>query len=136
VIAPAGRPQSFSVPGVFNGIAASSARNAWAVGSGPGVLIAHLNGKAWRRVRTPHLAAGAAGLFAVTAASARAAWAVGSTGSGAMLILRWNGRAWSRAQVPHPGVHGNLLGVSATSARNAWAVGSTSGGKAVILTGN
>ena len=110
-------PAGFS--GLF-GIAAVSARDAWAVGSaGVGVLILHWNGSAWTQVPGPRLATRSASLSGVSALSARSAWAVGSATSGT-LILHWNGSAWKRV----PGPAGGLSAVSATSARNAWAAGS------------
>ncbi len=122
----------------FDGVAATSARNAWAVGwtgTGPDfggtsrTLIEHWNGTAWTRVHSPSNAPGVRTvLHAVDATSARNAWAVGVThqnGPDRTFILRWNGRTWTRAHSPTPAPGGGLLGVAATSARNAWAVGQT-----------
>ena len=119
------------------GVAATSARNAWATGyncpaSGGGScqpLTLRWNGIAWKRVRSPNPPSQPRGnwLFGVAATSARNAWAVGGTSitdaSSGTFILRWNGTAWKR--VPSPSPHGgpNLYAVAATSARNAWAVG-------------
>jgi hypothetical protein len=116
---PAGPATSLTISGDLRGVAATSASNAWAVGSTDSgkTLILHWNGKAWKRVPSP--SPGGSSLAGVAATSARNAWAVGATGTGRTLILRWNGRAWKR--VPSPG--GSLSGVAATSARNAWAVG-------------
>ncbi|MHB1877239.1 MAG: beta propeller repeat protein, partial [Streptosporangiaceae bacterium] len=68
-------------------VAATSARNAWMVGStGSGkILILHWNGRAWKRVASP--SPGHAFLNAVAATSARNAWAVGGDGSGKALVL-------------------------------------------------
>jgi hypothetical protein len=116
------------------GVAASSAKNAWAVGctrcgeSRSRTLIMHWNGEAWRIARLP--ATGSVGqLSGVTTLSAGTAWAVGCancfTGSAQPLILRWNGRSWQRARVPvTSGANNELSGVMALSARSAWAVGS------------
>ncbi len=72
------------------GVAATSARNAWAVGSqGNHTLILHWDGRAWKRARRPRIAGV---LDSVAATSARNAWAVGAIGS-KTLILHWNGRA-------------------------------------------
>jgi hypothetical protein len=121
---PGGPASLFTMSGSLSGVAAVSARDAWAVGStGAGTLIVHWNGRAWKRVRSPSPAR-TSSLSGVAAVSARDAWAVGSTGrptSPKTLILHWDGRAWKR--VPSPG--GSLSGVAATSGRNAWAVGST-----------
>ena len=95
-----------SVPefGILTGVAASSARNAWAVGQVIKVgfsksLILHWNGRAWHRVASPAPAgAFSVGLFEVAATSARNAWAVGQINLRKSLILHWNGTAWK--QVP------------------------------------
>jgi hypothetical protein len=83
------------------GVAALSARSAWAVGlSGIGAanktLILHWNGRTWKRIRSPN-PSGNSNLTAVTVTSDRSAWAVGSSyarGAFTTLILRWNGRSW------------------------------------------
>jgi hypothetical protein len=86
-------------------VAATSARNAWAVGaagatgsSTPSTLILRWNGTGWKRVASP-TPAGGAGLFGVAATSGRIAWAVGIAGNlfggkAKALVLRWNGTAW------------------------------------------
>ena len=108
------------------GVAATSARNAWAVGAARSgkTLILHWNGTAWKRAPSPSSGAFAS-LSSVAATSARSAWAVGEAGSkvsGKTLILRWNGTTWKRVPSPSPGLS-ILQGVAATSASNAWAVG-------------
>jgi hypothetical protein len=120
------------------GVAAVSARNAWAVGeygsksfgdfSGK-TLILHWNGRRWTRVPGP-----AGVLLDITARSARDAWAVGTTRAGGPLIIRWNGRAWHR--VASPQGSGQLGGVAAASSRSAWAFGFTRSEKAVALRWN
>jgi hypothetical protein len=71
---------------VLNGVAATSARNAWAVGSFSGItdqtLIEHWNGTAWRLVASPDLSSTRDVLTGVAASSATNAWAVGSYDSG------------------------------------------------------
>jgi hypothetical protein len=70
-------------------VAATSARNAWAVGrytsnnADFSTLVEHWNGTAWRRVASPGLSSAQTGLFGVAASSSRNVWAVGSHGSGA-----------------------------------------------------
>jgi hypothetical protein len=130
--------------GYLNGVAATSARNAWAVGligGGPGTgtgpidktLIEHWNGNAWTRVPSP-TPRPAGGLSGVAAISATDAWAVGWTGTGPdfggtsqTLIEHWNGNAWTRVPSPGnvPGVRTVLNAVAAASPHNVWAVGST-----------
>ena len=127
----AARPASgtgYSVTGSLTAVAATSAGNAWAVGSaGSNSLILRWNGRSWARQSSPKGV-----LTAVAASSATNAWAVGSTGSsGSALTLHWNGKSWQRVSVPSPG--GKFLaGVATTSASNAWAVGS-SGTSALLL---
>jgi hypothetical protein len=74
-------------------VAATSSRNAWAVGGAvTRVLILHWNGTSWKKVTGVGTSGG---LDAVAATSATNAWAVGSTGrNGKLLILHWNGRRW------------------------------------------
>ena len=133
--APARVVASFSVNGSLRGVVATSATNAWAVGStgsslSPKPLIAHWNGTSWKQAPSSELPSGE--LRAVAATSADNAWAVGGTNSGQSLILHWNGTSWKQA--PSAGAAGSLAGVSASSATNAWAVGSGSGsGKTLIL---
>jgi hypothetical protein len=114
-------------------VAATSARNAWAVGESPTsgafeTLILRWNGTAWKQVPSP----GPAGnLLSVAATSARNAWAVGYPYSEpGSLILHWNGAAWRR--VPSPRDVG-LVSVAVTSAWSAWAVGQDNLNKTVIL---
>ena len=87
--------------GLLSGVAAVSARSAWAVGcsiceGGPNkTQIDRWNGTAWKHVSSP--SPKLSQLAAVAAASGRRAWAVGATfpTSGTRtLILRWNGTSW------------------------------------------
>jgi hypothetical protein len=116
---------SFSTPALgFNGVAADSVTDAWAVGGNisGGALVAHWNGTAWTEVPVGKPIE----LDGVAAISPTDVWAVGNglnsrTGVGTGQILHWNGSAWGRTGFPGPA--GSLLGVAATSATNAWAVG-------------
>lgn len=123
--------------GYFYGVAASTPRNAWAVGgtnwfSPSQNLILHWNGRSWRQVASPSPSGGGY-LTSVTAASAASAWAVGLiapggpgvTGNYRPLIEHWNGREWYLQRFPHPVNGGQFQAVAATSASNVWAVGST-----------
>ena len=67
----------------LSGVAAVSARNAWAVGESAGgkALILHWNGTRWRQVPLPSLTRYSS-LSGVAATSARNAWAVGHNGFG------------------------------------------------------
>jgi hypothetical protein len=123
----------------LSGAAATSASNAWAVGSydrGTGrnpALIERWNGTSWKQVPSPNPGSVNNDLFGVAATSATSAWAVGfySSGTGVdrTLIVRWNGKSWKQVPSPNPGTARNSLsGVAVTSATNAWAVGSYSNG--------
>jgi hypothetical protein len=116
--------------GLLDGVAATSASNAWFVGNDDAnkTLIVHWNGHAWARVAAPNPSPTNDTLTSISAVSARDIWAVGAA-NGAVLILHWNGKAWRRVASPAPG---EALGVVALSATNAWAVGGTGGGKALI----
>jgi len=119
-----------SVPfsGQFNGVTATSASNAWAVGYTNGEnLIQRWNGTAWKWVSTLKMGPPNSDFYSVAATSASNAWAVGfqpgNTGSGTKtLIAHWNGTAWKLVPSPNSG-YSVLLGVAAISASNAWAVG-------------
>jgi len=119
----------------LNGVAATSAKNAWAVGDyTPGTatltLIEHWDGTAWRQLPTPDPSSTGNVLHGIAATSAKNAWAVGwitnSQGAAQTLILHWNGSSWSRSRSQNPGGSANnnfLQAVAAASASDAWAVG-------------
>jgi hypothetical protein len=111
------RPPAVSaISGILNSVAATSASNAWAVGTaGKTSLALHWNGHAWARVAAP-----GSGLGSVAASSPGNAWAIGQSGT-AQLIVHWNGHAWTRT--PAPLAKADLAGVSTTSPGNAWVVG-------------
>jgi hypothetical protein len=80
----------------LNAVTATSASNAWAVGStttGPdyGVIL-HWNGTTWRKV-TAHSPTGS--LLGVSASSPSNTWAVGTTDYASTLIVHWNGTSGS-----------------------------------------
>jgi hypothetical protein len=123
-----------STTNVLNGVSATSARNAWAVGyydnDGTGArdtLILHWDGKRWTQARSPSPSLLTNILSGVAGTSARNAWAVGYYVHGAAedtLVLHWNGTAWKKMRSPNPSSSSNHLeGVWASSASNAWAVG-------------
>ncbi len=133
--------QNFAVPtsgGQLVTVAATSADDAWAVGStgeasegtGQTTLIEHWDGSTWAQVPSPDPAGQASELQGVTAISADDAWAVGqtTTGSGAYkpLIMHWDGSSWSVVTSPDPAGDSLLSKVSAGSADDVWAVGYTS----------
>jgi len=125
----------------LNGVAATSASNAWAVGTYTAggmekTLIEHWNGRAWKLVGSPNSDLQDS-LLGVAATSAGNAWAVGlrtTKTSEQTLIVRWNGTAWKQVPSPSPSPSSELVGVATTSASNVWAVGSFSaGGQTQVL---
>jgi hypothetical protein len=126
--------------GVFNalleGVSATSAGDAWAVGgdsSKPsGSLAEHWDGAAWTAVRTPHVAGRASELHDVAALSPGDAWAVGESrladGTGSRtLIEHWDGAGWRVVRSPNLstafGSSNTLDGVAAVGPDDVWATG-------------
>src|SRR6266704_1109192 len=97
----------------LNGVAATSAGNAWAVGryfngTAYRTLILHWHGTAWKQVASPNAGSPADNqvLASVTANSVGNGCAVGSYNIGDVdqtLILHWNGPAWKKVASPDPG---------------------------------
>jgi len=119
-------------PKVLTSVAATSATNAWAVGTYYNghlqvTLTEHWTGTAWKRVPSPSPSSAANLLNGVTATSATNAWAVGTYGDlERTFTLHWNGTAWKHVPSPNPAGPGrpNLLnGVDANSPTSIWAVG-------------
>ncbi|HUJ07169.1 MAG TPA: hypothetical protein VLX31_13765 [Streptosporangiaceae bacterium] len=116
----------------LDGVIATSARNAWAVGAIAGTsnrpLILHWDGTRWIQVPSP-FARGQ--LHAVAATSATSAWAAGLTFARtrtSSLLLRWNGTRWTRVPCPGKG----LTGLTAITADSAWAVGTAGTGPLIL----
>jgi erythromycin esterase-like protein len=137
-VRPSPNPAGASHNNVLDHVAATSGRNAWAVGyvgyysKGPmaRTLIERWNGKAWRVQKSPN--PGGTGdvnyLQDVAATSRTNAWAVGEYSAGSSgfhaLLEHWNGKAWTVQKSAKPrGTDINLFGVTAISATDAWAVG-------------
>jgi len=99
------------------GVAATSASNVWAVGSG---VILHWDGRRWTCASISNT------LFAVSTSSAVNAWAVGG-GEGEAVALHWNGHTWNQKELtPTRRRVYFLTGVAAIPhSRRAWAVGTT-----------
>ncbi len=120
----------------LNAVSATSAKDAWAVGSydlgsGARTLIEHWNGSAWKVARSPDPAGHATetdSLEGVVALSKNNAWAFGSyektTTDFRTLIVHWNGSSWSVVKSPDAGPGENVLGAAAAvSPKDIWAVG-------------
>jgi hypothetical protein len=119
-----------SVPGPAYGtlldVAATSATDAWAVGSifryVP--LILHWNGTTWTRAHLP-ATIGRGAFDSVAATSATNAWAVLSPQHGRRSrIVHWNGQRWGDV-VGSPAIDKGygIASLSATSSTNMWALG-------------
>jgi hypothetical protein len=129
---------SGALGGIWNGVVALSATNAWAVGSyalanpiDSHPLIGHWDGTRWALVASPD-AFGA--LDSVAAAGATDVRAAGShlTGSGAAggnglrvpLIQQWNGTSWQIITSPDlGGATSGSLGIATDGSGNYWAAG-------------
>jgi len=131
---------------VLKAVGATSAKNAWAVGTyfdaggHPRTLIEHWNGVKWSKQPSSNPSATEDELLGVTAISASNAWAVGystTPTSYRTLILHWNGVKWRRVTSPNPGgssASDQLTAVDATSSTNAWAVGWENSGTGTVST--
>jgi hypothetical protein len=82
-------PRRFRAP--LEGVGASSAANAWAVGG----VVARTAGDGWATVPYP----GPGELRDVAVRSRRDVWAVGRAADG-VLVTHWDGRRWTRVAVP------------------------------------
>ncbi len=123
---------------MLNAVAATSATDAWAVGSfsnmhldihGAKALIEHWNGSAWSVVKSPNAPLGDSILNGVAAISPTNAWTVGYTFTDnasyvrQTLIEHWNGTAWVVVASPSLVNGAQLTAISALSATDIWAVG-------------
>lgn len=126
-------PGTVKTSSALYGVAAGSARQAWAVGgdslSGGRVLALRWNGVRWSVSRTGNPRRGSPVLSDVAATSARYALAVGTTsgpGKGQVRTLaeQWTGSAWSIVPSPTPVGGARLYAVAARNRDYAWAVGS------------
>jgi hypothetical protein len=137
-------PNAFAGNNVLNGVSASSATDAWAVGTlccarrnaGIGTLTEHWNGLSWSIVPSPDTDFNDEILNAVADISPANVWAVGlikQSGfrSGVPLIIHWNGTSWQTATAPAVPT-GTLRAVSASGANDVWTVGD-SGGRAIAF---
>jgi hypothetical protein len=125
---------------ILDGVSASSAGNAWAVGlyntgTIQKTITLHWNGRAWKLTANPSPGQEPF-LFGVSVISASDAWAVGSylaLSTTKTLIMHWDGRGWNQIVSPSPGSTSGLTSVAATSASNVWAVGTYNIGPPQLL---
>jgi hypothetical protein len=120
---------SAPVHGSLADVSASSATNAWTVGTWgqKHTLAEHWNGSTWKQVPTPNPGRRSF-LSAVVAISPTDAWAVGQFGNfgrGALLV-HWDGAAWHRVALPANGRRASLEDITAVSPSDIWIVGATS----------
>jgi hypothetical protein len=123
----------------FNGVAAISPSDVWAVGgyydstSGHFLTLAeHWNGTSWSVIPTPNPGPLTNNLLAIAANSTSDVWAVGvyklapgPSGAHATLVEHWNGSAWSVVPSPNVGSSDSVLDtVMAHGANDVWATGS------------
>jgi hypothetical protein len=136
---PGGTIAKLPASDILRGVAATSARNAWAVGDYANrrtgqrhALIERWNGTRWKVVPSP--AVGTFSTLQGVAASRSGAWAVGyfaKSGVSATLIERWTGKAWKRVSSPTvAGKSSQLNSVAIVSRTGAWAVGTYFNGAA------
>lgn len=113
----------------LEGVAAVSAHDVWAVGTGVTdagqTLVEHWNGVQWRVVASPSPSTGG-DLRGVAAVSAHDVWAAGYyiTTSAQTLTEQWNSARWQVVPSANVGFSPAFWGVAAASARDAWVVGS------------
>lgn len=127
-----GRPANLRGIGSFTAVAALSAKDMWAVGSGLATLTEHWNGTQWSLVNSPSPGSEYNYLNGVAAIAANDIWAVGSYSNNPKmpatntLIEHWNGIKWSVVSSPSPGALSNsLAAIAAISSNDVWAVGSS-----------
>ena len=138
-------PNAFTGNNDLNGVGASSASDAWAVGtlagafedSAIGTLTEHFNGTAWTVVPSPDAIHIDDEFNAVADLSPTNAWAVGlvkgaGTKTGSPLIAHWDGLSWQTIAAP-AGVSGVLRAIGADSASDIWAVGDDGRGHAIAF---
>jgi hypothetical protein len=124
---------------MLNGAAATSACNAWIVGTAASkvlaqsqTLVERWNGTAWK-VQTSPSPGVFNELYGVAAPTSGDAWAVGfditPANTNQTLVEHWNGTAWTVQTSANPSMSFNeLKGVAALSPTDAWAVGYSKNG--------
>ena len=127
---PSPDPGGSSNTASLNAVAATSASNAWAVGTYfkngiPKPLLLHWNGKAWKQVTAASLdgSSVSGSLSSVTIVSAANAWTVGTADGHSTLAAHWNGTSWTKVPTPNPGSFDQFAAVGGSSATDVWAVG-------------
>src|SRR5215469_10415523 len=112
-------------PGGLGFVAASSARDAWALGqdsSGTRDHLLHWTGTRWHEVAFPGPSGTLTGNLGLTAAATHTAWLIATAVRSAQ-IFGWNGSRWRSESYPCRAFACNLYAISARTASDAWAVG-------------
>jgi hypothetical protein len=131
-------PNPGGAENILEGVAASSARDVWAVGARINTghfyqvpMTLHYNGSTWTTVRAPnpHGCNGHSYLTSVVARSRTLAWATGWCESSAGergYVLHWDGKVWSVEKIIPQSVapSSETYGIAATGSNNIWVVGS------------
>jgi hypothetical protein len=121
------------ISGDLTDVAATSPRDAWAVGFVPRSekpLILHWDGRRWSQVELP---TEVGSTYAVAAISPKDVWAVGTTHPGYQTrgeISHWDGRTWTRLTAVQDAA---LKDVVALSPRDVWVVGTEEWYRALML---
>jgi len=119
------------LPGSWQGglaaVAASSATDAWALGTNASaLLIAHLlhwNGHGWRSSAVPDFGGSINADINLAAAPGGRAWISTDNGGKSTVLFSWNGTSWKPQSYPCPHWGCGLIKITARTGQDAWAVG-------------
>jgi hypothetical protein len=140
LVVPSQDPSSKVTDLPLDAVSASSATDAWAVGSFPDVTTEptgeHWDGEAWTFATFAAGPGTPSSLSGVDDLSPTDAWVVGSSAS-RTLIEHWDGTSWTVVPSPDPetgpGAFDELDAVSGTNPDDIWAVGTFSDGNFAAL---
>jgi hypothetical protein len=115
----------------LTGVAASSAKNAWAVGNyngpkGGAAMVLHWNGTTWTKAKVPAPTDHDGSLEAVAADGASTAYAVGYQGNasnGGLWLLHYNGRSWRAVNTSGAPRTLSIYGLAVHTIHHVWIVG-------------
>jgi hypothetical protein len=113
--------------GELRKVAAISANDVWAFGggTGPGPLVEHWDGKAWRVVPDAGALSSLNGIVAVSVDFANNIWALASNNTGGASLVEFNGKTWSLVATM-PTINGepmNAGSITAISPTDVWIAG-------------
>ena len=127
---------SFGVESLFNGVAAVSSNDVWAIGMSRNqsgfsshTLTEHWNGSQWNIISSANPSSAQNVLVSAAALTTNNVWSVGQTGNSdgsafQTLVEHWNGTRWNVIPSPNTSLSFNYLSsVAIVSARDIWAVG-------------